>query len=428
MSSARPLGLWAAMVLVAGNMIGSGLFLLPASMGAVGSISLISWAIASGGAMALALVFASLGLMEPEADGAVAYVSRGLHPALGHLGWFAYWLNCWVGTAGVALAVTGYLTFFLPGLKGQVPSLITTLCAIWLFVGANLLGPRLVARIGGATLILGLLPIVIATGIGIWAFDADIFAASWNVSGKPAGQVITTAIVPAFWAFLGLESANICAAVIDNPRRNLPLAAVGGVAIAAGVYMTTSAVLMGLMSAHDLAASSAPFADALRRSAGGLAAGLVAFCALAKSAGTLGGWILVTAETQRSGAVAGFLPRFLSSQGLPVRDLIFAGFLMSIATIGTVSPTLGGQFTILINVSVILAMILYLLCSLALLRRSGEIEGTGAQSRARLAALAGGGFSLWVIVTMDPGLRLPTLVTGVASLGLWLLSRRRSVP
>jgi len=101
---------------------------------------------------------------------------------------------------------------------------------------------------------------------------------------------------------------------------------------------------------------------------------------------------------------------------------------MSFATVASVSPTLGGQFAILVNVTVTLTMILYLLCSLALLRRAGEIEGTGAQSRARLAALAGGGFSLWVIVTMDPSLRLPTLLTGVASLGLWLLSRRRSVP
>jgi arginine:agmatine antiporter len=431
-SAVRRLGLAGAMVLVAGNMIGSGVYLLPATLGTVGSISLISWLIASAGALMLALVFGVLGVLRPAADGVVAYAGEALHPALGHLSWFAYWLNLWIGTTAIAVAAVGYLAFFFPVLKTPTPALLATLAAIWLFTLANLVGPRLVARIGGATLVLGLAPILLATGVGVIAFDSHIFTASWNVSGRPDGAALSAAVTPVFWAFLGLESANIAAQVIDNPRRNLPIATVGGVLLAAVIYIVASVAVMGLLPAHDLAASTAPFADAIRGVAGPIAAALVAFCAFSKASGTLGGWILLTAETGRAGAAAGFLPRFASSSttgGNAMRDILVAAGLMTLATLASVSPTLGGQFAILINVSVILSMILYLLCSVSLLRLAREIEDPRFRLGARAAALLGAGFCAWVMATADASLRLPTLITVLFSLALYGVSgfaRRRA--
>ena len=428
----RRLGLMGAVVLVAGNMIGSGVYLLPATLGTVGSISLISWLIASGGALMLALVFGILGVLRPKGDGVVAYAGEALHPALGHLSWFAYWLNLWIGTTAIAVAAVGYLAFFFPILKSPTPALMATLAALWLFSLANLIGPRLVARIGGATLVLGLAPILLATGVGFIAFDSHIFQASWNVSGRPDGAAMSAAVTPVFWAFLGLESANIAAQVIDNPRRNLPIATVGGVLAAAILYIAASVAVMGLLPAHELAGSTAPFADAIRGVAGPVAAGLVAFCAFSKASGTLGGWILLTAETGRAGVAAGFLPRFASSSttgGRPTRDVLVAAGLMTFATLASVSPTLGGQFAILINVSVMLSMILYLLCAASLVRLAREIEDLRFRLAARAAALLGVGFCVWVMATADETLRLPTLIAILASLALYLLSglaRRRA--
>jgi arginine:agmatine antiporter len=423
-SPVRKIGLLAAMVLVAGNMIGSGVYLLPATLGTVGSISLISWLIATAGAMTLALVFGVLGVLRPTADGVVDYAGQALHPALGHLGWFAYWLNLWVGTSAIAVAAVGYLGFFFPVLRAPTPALIATLVAVWLMSLVNLVGPRLVARIGGATLVLGLAPILLATGVGFIAFDSKIFEGSWNVSGRPDTVAFSAAVAPVFWAFLGVESANVAAQVIDNPRRNLPLATVGGVVLAAIVYIAASVAIMGLLPAKALAASGAPFADAIRQVAGPLAAALVAFCAFSKATGTLGGWILLTAETGRAGAAAGFLPRFVSGAAGRGRDIAVAAILMTIATLASASPTLGAQFSILINVSVILSMILYLLCALSLIALSREIARPGLRLGARIAAALGAGFSLWVILTEDASLRLPTLATVVMSLGLWALHRR----
>jgi arginine:agmatine antiporter len=214
--------------------------------------------------------------------------------------------------------------------------------------------------------------------------------------------------------------------VIDNPRRNLPIATVGGVVLAAAVYIAASTAVMGLLPAKELATSGAPFADAIRHVAGPLAAAVVAFCAFSKATGTLGGWILLTAETGRAGAAAGFLPRVVSGTAgrpRPGRDIAVAALLMTVATLASASPTLGGQFSILINVSVILSMILYLLCALSLVALSREIASPLLRFGARIAATLGAAFSLWVIITEDAGLRLPTIATVVVSLGLWAASR-----
>jgi APA family basic amino acid/polyamine antiporter len=76
-SSRRALGLWGSMALVIGNMIGSGIFLLPASLAPFGSISLIGWLITSVGAVFLALLFGRLAAMVPKVGGPYAYTRLG---------------------------------------------------------------------------------------------------------------------------------------------------------------------------------------------------------------------------------------------------------------------------------------------------------------------------------------------------------------
>ena len=420
------LGVLAAILLTAGNMIGSGLYFLPATLGAYGSITILSWAIASVGALLLALMFGLLGVLRPTGDGVVDYAGKDLHPALGHVSWFAYWVNCWIGTTAIAVAVVGYAAYFIPALAAPGPALMAVLAAIWLFTLANLIGPRLVAQIGGGTLLLGLAPILLAIGVGVLAFDPGLFQASWNVSGKPDNAAMSLAVTPVFWAFLGLESANVAARVIENPRRNLPIVAVGGVLLAAAVYMSASVAIMGLLPAKALAASTAPFADAIRHIAGPLAASLVAFCALAKASGSLGGNFLLTAESGRAGAKAGYLPKVTTdAPDAPrrTRDILFTGALMSVASWASMSPTLGKQFSLLINMSVMLSLVFYLLCALSLCRAAKDQTTALSRFVTLGVGAAGAAFTLWVMATADPTLRGPTAIAIAISLTLWAASR-----
>lgn len=428
----KKLGLVSATVLTAGTLIGSGVYMLPATLGGVGSISLISWVIASAGALVLACVFGVLSLLRPDADGVVAYAEEALHPALGHVSWFANWLSYWVSGPAVGVAAVGYMSFFFPVLKGQGPALAATLGLIWMFIGASLIGPRLVARIGGGTMMLGLIPLLLTIGVGIFAFQPQVFQASWNVSGKSDGAAIALSVAPVFWALTGMECAVMVSRLIDNPRRNLPLATVSAVGLAALLYIAVSAAILGLMPASALAASSAPFADAIALWAGPLAGGLVALCACAKAIGTLGSLTLITTEIGRAGAESGALPRWMTSARTDpraTRDLLFAGALMSVAAIGTSSSTIGGQFSILINITVMLSVMFYFLCAASLLVIARDLPTLGRRLAARMLAMAGAVFCAGVIAVTDPSLRLPTVGLVAVSLSLWgvreFLRRRR---
>lgn len=392
----RRIGPFLATLLVAGNMIGAGVFLLPVSLAAIGSSTIIGWVICLSGALLLAGVFAVLGATRPDPDGLVNWPARSIHPAAGFVSWAAYWCANWIGNVALALAAIGYLASLIPALKSPIGSLVGTLALTWVLIGLCLLGARQVTRFGGMTLAIGLLPIGATIVLGFAAFSPDIFAASWNVTGKPLMQTISPSLGIIFFAFLGLESANMAAAVVANPKRNVPIAALGGVALAGLVYMAASVAVMGVMPVAELAKSTAPFADAVGKLAGPWLAGLVAICAALKASGTMAGLDLVTGEVARSGAASGYLPSFMSESDpavLPRRGLLVLGVMMSLVAVATLSPTLNAQFVFLLNISVFLLLAMYVLCAVAVLIDSGQ------RPAARLLAAASIGFCVWVSAT-----------------------------
>jgi arginine:agmatine antiporter len=229
-----------------------------------------------------------------------------------------------------------------------------------------------------------------------------------------------------FWAFLGLESASVAAAVVKNPERNVPLATVGGVGLAAIVYVAAFAAIMGLLPADRMATSTAPFADAVARIVGPVAAGLVAVCATAKALGTLNGWVLVTAETTRWTAVSAYLPRWLarrSARGTSTRALLAMAALMTVAVLATASPTLNQQFALMINLAVILSLMVYIYCCIALLRMSGEMPAN-RRLAARIVAALALVFSLWVALEAGPQALIFAAVLLAVTVAAWPLVRR----
>jgi len=224
-----------------------------------------------------------------------------------------------------------------------------------------------------------------------------IFQESWNVSGRPDAQVVPATFALIFWAFVGLESASVAAALVRNPSRDVPIATLGGVALAAFVYLAAAVAISGLLPAATLAQSSAPFADAAARWVGPAAAALVAGCAVLKAFGTLSGWLLVTAEGARSGAESGVFPRMFREgiDGPPRRNLLIVAGLMSlIVVLSSLAPTLAAQFTILINLATLLYLVIYAYCCAALWR-STRNRGV------RLVAVLAAGFCAWAISASD---------------------------
>ncbi len=398
----RKLGPFLATIFVTGNMVGSGLFLLPATLGTLGGISVFTWLLATAGALLIAMVFARLGVLAPWAGGPYAYARATLGRYMGFQTNYVYWLSCWVGNVGIALAVTGYATELLPVLKAPLLSAVTTSAVIWLMVGANIWGPRIVGGVEAAAMFIGLAP-ALTIGLVGWAwFDPQIFWDSWNVSGRPAVEAVPASLILVFWAFTGLESAAVASEVVENPRRNLPIAVLGGVAIAAVVYMASCTVLMGIVPARELAESPAPFALVASRTFGPAAATLIVFTTMLKAAGTHGGWTLVSAATVKAAAEDGSFPAVFARvdrRGVPVRSFFVHGVLMTVAAFATMSPTIGQQFSKLIDVSVLFSLTSYLYSAISLCRLR-PLDQPGAKRDWAVAILAGL-FAIWVIVASD---------------------------
>lgn len=419
-SDVRKLGWGLAALLVAGNMIGSGVYLLPASLAPVGSSSIVGWLVATAGALLLAAVFAGLGRMRPAADGLADYAGQGLGRFFGFQAALAYWAACWMGNVAVAVAATGYLAVFFPVLREPWPAAFCNVALIWLVTGAYMAGPRVVARMGGGLLVVGLLPIAVAVAAGVMAFDPEIFAASWSPSGASLLDSVPASLAVIFWAFLGVESAAVLSARVRNPETDVGRATFAGVLLAGVVYMAASVAVFGVIPAGELAASTSPFADLAGRVMGAAAAGFVAVCAVAKTVGTLGGWTLLTGETARSAAREGFLPAvFGRGVQTPRANPLIHGALMSAAALLSVQPTLGAQFGVLVNVTTVLILVVYALCCLSLIRFSPSLKW-------RAAAVGGLIFAVWAAAFSDPDLLWPTLGFFAVISVIWVFIRRRA--
>lgn len=393
-SEHKKIGPFLATMVVASTMIGSGIFLLPASLGAVGSISILSWLVATAGAALIAGVFCWLAQADPHAKGLFSYIRHAFGPSVGFLVGALYWVSCLIACVAIALAITGYLSVFVPAVANPPVSNVATVAVIWLLVAANIVGPRFVAGMQGWSLALGLAPVLLAAIGGWFFFHADTFLASWNVTGGNPVIVVPRATVTAFWAFLGLESAIVLSARVRDPRRDVAIGTLGGVGIAALIYIAASSALMGMLPAAALAKSAAPFAAAFAPVLGASVAGAVALCAMIKATGTLGSSTLLTVETAECESVLGQMrSNVREAHRASTPNLILTGALASIVAVASESPTLVRQFTIVTNVAVVASVLVYGAASIALLRLSASLP-QGRRVWARATAIAAASFSI----------------------------------
>jgi arginine:agmatine antiporter len=413
---ARKMSLLQATMLVAGNMIGTGLFLLPVNLASVGSISIFGWVIATAGAAALGLVFAKLGELDPQEGGPYAYARDFLGPYVGFQTNYLYWFGNWIGNIAIAVAAVGYLAEFIPQISGPPASVFATAGVIWVLTLANIRGARVVGLLETWTMSLSLIPILGIAFFGWFWFNPATFHASWNVSGGSGAHAITRAASIALWAYMGIESAAVSAGVIENPKRNIPLATLLGLAISAVVYVLSSSVIMGIIPNAELRTSHAPFAEAARLAIGTPAMVVVAVCAILKSVGSLGGWMLLVGQSAKAAAGDGMFPAVfgrVNRHGVPGRGLVIVGVLMTIVLFATMSPTIADQFSRIIDLAVVVAVVPYIYASVALVK---VVHDKGLPRRSlktfRWVAIAAVGYSLWTVVGGDP----PTVVLALVVL------------
>ena len=394
MQETRSLGLATTTSIVLGNMVGSGVFLLPASLAIYGAYSLWGWGFSTAGALLLAWVFSSLSRRLPKAGGPYAYPREAFGDFAGFLIAWIYWLSILGTNAAIAVAFASYLADFFP-ILAAVPLLggLAAIAAVWLLTGINIWGVRAAGNMQLVTVILKLTPLLALAVFGIFHFDPSLLTTS-NVTESPLSAVNTAAAFT-MWAFLGLECATVPAGHVKDPEKTIPRATVLGTAIAAAFYIVCTTVVMGIIPAASLAHSNAPFADAAKLLWGSWAGYLIAAAAMISCFGALNGWILMQGQFPQAVARDGLFPKLFASEsrrGTPTLGLVFSSVLATILILMNYSHGLVGMFNIIILLTTFFVLVPYMLCAMA----EVMLGGTGKpRIRAIVLACLAFAFAIW---------------------------------
>jgi len=325
-----PLGLWTAISLVVGSMIGSGVFLLPATLASYGAASLLGWGVTLCGALLLALVYSWLSKKITRTGGSYAYAHEAFGPGTGFFVAWSNWISMWCGNAALAVAFAGSLGAVFPeATSTPIRGASAALGALWFCTIVNIAGLRKAGRMQLITTILKTVPLILFGILGLAYVQADSYQ-PFNPSGESLMAVTTTTAAITLWAFLGFEAATIPSASIKDPERTVPRATIIGMLIAGIATMLTCTVVIGLLPSDVLVKSAAPMADAAARLWGSPAGVAVGIVATISCFGALNGWVLLQGQIPMAAAKDGIFPSIFAkvdSRNTPVTGLLISSAL-----------------------------------------------------------------------------------------------------
>lgn len=425
---------WMLVALVSGNMVGSGIFLLPSGLARFGSITILAWIFTAVGSVLLALVFCSFSRLVPKVDGGpYAYVRVGMGNFLGFQSGFGYWVSLWVGNCAISLAMVGYLSFFFPVLSDKLMTAIAAIGIIWIITLFNMFGARTVGWLQLLSMIGQTIPLLFIIFAGIWYIHPEYYL-EFNRTDSSNLSALSAAASLTLWAFIGLESAAVTASKVKNPHKTIPLATLTGTLIAAFIYIASSTVIMGMVPAAELANSNAPFALAAKEIIGQAGGVFIAIAAVIACLGTLNGWVMVTAVVSKSIAETNLFPKIFAKEnryGAPSFSLILSAVLMTILLLLTMSKALVEQFELIILMAVLTALVPYFYTTISnILVIKQQDKDSPFWQMAIIVAVLACAYSFWTILGSGQevvyyGMILFFLGTPIYAIAEWVNLQRK---
>ena len=358
----RGLGPWAAAAIVVGTMIGTGIFIKPASMAqAAGTVGLVTLAWIIGGVLSLlgALSAAELGAAIPEAGGTYAYMNRAYGPVWGFVfGWTYSIIGAPTSIATIAAGLLQFASFLFPVIATPLwifhfsspfthtPSAFAftwaqplAVAAIALITFVNYFGVKLGGRVQVVLTIIKIAAVIAVIFIGFLFgkgsfanFHSASVASSIGHLGIAAG--LMTAVASALWAYDGWINLTFVGSEIKNPERNIPLSLISGVMAVAAIFIAMSVACFYVLPFSQAAASPHIASDVVARATGASSATWLTIIMMICALGTLNSSILTNARVDYAMArdglffrvVRGVHPRFRT----PANALVFQGILASV--------------------------------------------------------------------------------------------------
>lgn len=412
----KVLGFWTLVALVAGNMIGAGVFLLPASLAKFGNIGLLGWLLTGFGALLLALVFSRLSLRITKSGGPYAYCQQAFGDFIGFEIAYNYWMASWIGNTALCISFTGYLSFFITALThNRMGCFVIEVSLIWLLTLINILGLRLAVFVQCLTVILKLLPVVVLTFFGLFLVHPSHFTVL-NIPQAHSFQSLNAAAILTLWSFIGLESATVPSESAVSAK-TVSRATVVGVSLVALLYLLSTIAVIGVIPYQQLQNSDSPYAQAAGIVFGHFAGllhisvhtaelaggGLIAVGAMIAAMGALNGWILLQALVPFAAARDGLFPAVfgkINKKGTPIFGLLISAVAMTLLLSLTLQDNLVKQFTLVILLATLSQLIPYFFTSCAelyfLFKQPEQFNSKRFAQHLLLTVLAGA-YALWAI-------------------------------
>lgn len=413
------LGLWSATAMVIGNMIGSGVFLLPTTLAPYGWISYIAWTCSAVGAILLALVFGNLAKLDPnQTGGPYAYTKSGLGKFPGFLVAWGYWISIWCTNAAIAVALVGYLEVFFPSLgTNKLAAIITGLSFIWVLTFLNTKSLKEILLVQRITTFLKLTPILLLGILGLFYLNFD-FESSKIMQDGSLFELITSATTLTFFAFLGMESATIVSSDTKNPEKNVNRATLLGTLITGLAYLLSYLVISQTLDQELLMNSNAPFADTAGVIWGDSARYFIAAAAVIATVGALNGWLLIQSKIPFAAASDELFPKIFSktnSNNIPLAGILISSALVSLLMLLNYSKTLVQAFSFMMKLSTLSVITPYLFSTSVLVLWTYKRK---LKHKKRILVLSAFAllFSLWMV--MGSGLEIVLWGIFLLALGL----------
>lgn len=366
----KDIGLVIATALVAGNMMGSGIFMLPATLADKSGpgATMFAWIVTALGSIFLALSFARLGTKVPKTGGPYEYSKLAFGDFMGFMSAWLYWNGSWIGNAAVVIAVSSYAGKLIPAIgNSQLGAFLFASIVLWIFTIINIFGVRKAGKIQTT---------ITFFELGLFLFFIIVAALHFNVSNLlplfPAEKGLGTmpsAATSTLWAFVGLESASIAAGEIKNPEKNVAKSTIIGIIIVAFMYMAINFFAMGAMPNGALAKSSAPLADILSQYFGSGITNFITIGAVISILGTTVGWLLSTARVAYAAGKDGMFPEFFAKvhpkYNTPYVAIIIGSVLVNALLLLNYNKTTNAAFNFIILLATLSFLPIYAMTSAA---------------------------------------------------------------
>ncbi|MCD7035055.1 amino acid permease [Metabacillus sp. GX 13764] len=445
-------GLWVLTMFVVGNMVGGGIFMLPANLASVASPtgSTLAWILTGAGVFMIALVFGNLSVRKPKLKAGPQSYAQALFSApeagraAGYSMAWGYWAANWSATASVIISFAGYLSSFFPIMESkagilsigsftlEIGKLITFLvCSVMLWgiqailaknfngAGPMNLAATIAKIIGFAFFIVAALFVFDLTNLGL---GKEYINASGHA--ESLGGQLNSAAIATLWAFIGIESAVMLSNRAKS-QNDVKKATIIGLVISLAVYIGITLLTMGALSQEELRESQRPLVDALSTVVGSGGAIFLAVLALISLFGSTVGWIVVSSEVPYRAARENLFPAFFGKtnrNGSPANSMTLTNVMTQIFLFSTISGTVYQAYEFAITVATLAYLIPYLVSAIYQLKLviTGDTYAELGGSRVKdgiitiLALL----YSLWVIKTGTADLKTFFLGIGLFVFGL----------